>query len=79
MENCQLEQLIETHVSKESIEEEPEGKEESERETMDRVYQHQWKAYQKDQERKEKTFLRQTSKQKRSRYLREHFIIFQKR
>ena len=37
MENCELEQLIETHVSKESIEEEPKGKEESERETMDRV------------------------------------------
>ena len=79
MDSCQPEQSIEPHVSKESIEKEPKVKKRMKVKTMNRAHQHQWKVHQKDEERKEKTFLCQTSKQKRSKCLREHLITFQKR
>ena len=49
----QPEQSIEPHLSKETIEKVCKGKEESESQNDGQVYHNQWKAHQKDQERKE--------------------------
>ena len=80
MYNCQPEQPIEPHVSKVSIEGEPEGKEEtgSENDESSNINTNESTSKGSGKKRKEKTFLCQKSKQKRSKCLGEHLITFQK-
>ena len=80
MGNCQPEQSIKPHVSKESVEGEPEGKEEtgSENDESSNINTNESTSKGSGKKRKEKTFLCQKSKQKRSKCLGEHLITFQK-
>ena len=73
---CQREQSIEPYVSKESMEEEPEGKEESESENDGLSISTPMESTLKGSEKKRKIILCQKSKQKRNKCLREYCIAF---
>ena len=79
MDNCQSEQSIEPHVSKESIEEEPEGKEENESENDGSSISTPMESTSKGSGKKRKNVFAPEIKAKKSKCLGEHLITFQKR